>query len=142
MLRILGSTKRLCDGITRRDLLQAGAASLLGLGLADLQAREPDIRGGRAKNVILLFLYGAASQLDTFDPKPDAPEDIRGPYGTIPTAIPGVRISENLPLLARRLDQVCLVRSMSHPYPIHGVAYAVTGIDQVDIPMELNRNDT
>ncbi|MCE9531814.1 MAG: DUF1501 domain-containing protein, partial [Planctomycetes bacterium] len=61
---------------------------------------------------------------------------------TIATKLPGVRLCESLPRLAQRLDQVTLVRSMSHPYPIHGVAYAVTGIDKIDIPMELNRADS
>lgn len=154
MLRVLGSSKRLCDGVSRRDLLQAGGISLLGLGLGDLTGAAragspatPLPRGARgdgraaAKNVILLFLYGGVSQLDTFDPKPDAPEDIRGPFSTIATRLPGVRLGENLPRLASALDRVAVVRSMSHPYPIHGVAYAVTGIDRVDIPMELNRHD-
>jgi uncharacterized protein (DUF1501 family) len=147
MLRVLGSRKRLCDGMTRRDLLQAGGASLLGLGAADLvgadaasnpTARRPE---APAKNVILLFLYGAASQLETFDPKPDAPEDIRGPFRTIATRLPGVRVCELLPRTAALLDRVAIVRSMSHPYPIHGVAYAVSGVGHVDIPMELNRHD-
>lgn len=144
MLRLLGNRKRLCDGLTRRDLIQAGGWGLLGLGADPFQtARAASTNStGRAKNVILLFLYGGASQLDTFDPKPNAPEDIRGPHGTRATRLPGVRISEHLPLLADRLDKVTLVRSMSHPYPIHGVAYAVTGIDKVDVPMELNRSDT
>ncbi len=139
MLRVLGSPKRLCDGVTRRDFLQAGGASLLGLGLTDLAQATP--RQAAAKNVILLFLYGAVSQLDTLDPKPDAVQDIRGPFSTIATRLPGVRISEILPRTAAMLDRVAVVRSMSHPYPIHGVAYAVTGVDQIDIPMELNRHD-
>lgn len=142
MLRILGSRKRLCDGLTRRDLLQAGGASLLGLGLADLANANRTSDRAAAKNVILLFNYGAMSQLDTLDPKPDAPDDIRGPFRTIPTRLPGVRLCEHLPRLASQLDRVTLIRSMSHPHPIHGVAYAVTGIDRVDIPMELNRHDT
>lgn len=142
MLRILGSHRRLCDGLTRRDLLQAGGASLLGLGLTDLATASGAGPAPKAKHVIMLFLYGGMSQLDTLDPKPDAPEDIRGPFRAIPTRLPGVRLSEHLPRLASQLDRVTLVRSMSHPYPIHGVAYAVTGIDRVDIPMELNRHDT
>jgi hypothetical protein len=140
VLRVLGSPKRLCDGITRRDLLQAGGISLFGLGLGDLAAASASERPA-AKQIILLFLYGAVSQLDTLDPKPDAPEDIRGPFRTIPTRLPGIRICEHLPRLASMLDRVALVRSMSHPYPIHGVAYAVTGVDRIDIPMELNRHD-
>lgn len=151
MLRILGSPKRVCSGITRRDLLEIGGSSLLGLTAASAFRRRSqaadrpsgDSGGsfGRAKNCILLFLYGGASQLDTFDPKPEASTEVRGPFGTIPSVIPGVHVSECLPGVARNLDRVTLIRSMSHPYPIHGVAYAVTGRAQVDIPMELNRND-
>src|SRR5437762_2032954 len=79
MLSILGSRKRLCDGLSRRDMLQAGASSLLGLRLADLIAKPTTASPigrprhfGKAKNVILLYLYGAVSQIDTLDPKPDA----------------------------------------------------------------------
>ncbi len=141
MLRILGTRKRLCDGVTRRDLLHAGGLSLLGLGLNDLASARSSADRAPAKHVILLFLYGGVSQLDTLDPKPNAPDDIRGPFRTIPTRLPGVRLCEHLPRLASQLDRVALVRSMSHPHPIHGVAYALTGIDRVDIPMELNRHD-
>ena len=148
MLRILGSNKRLCDGLTRRDLLQAGASGLLGLSLADLTKPAAQATGssrprhhGRAKNVILLYLYGAMSQIDTLDPKPDAPAEIRGPFGSIASSIPGVRIGSPLPLLASRLDRVTVVRSMTHPVPIHNVANTVTGIRQTDIPMELNQRD-
>src|SRR5438105_1977034 len=105
MLRVLGSPKRLCDGVTRRELLQAGGISLLGLGLNDLADAAPAARLP-AKHVLLLFLYGAVSQLDTLDPKPDAPQDIRGPFGTIPTRVPGVRLCEHLPRLASMLDRV------------------------------------
>lgn len=151
MLRILGSRKKLCDRITRREMIQAGGLTAFGLGLSDLLAGAsladvggtgPSATFGKAKRCILLFLYGAVSQLDTFDPKPQAPEDIRGPFSPIATALPGVHLAEHLPRLAQKLDQVTLVRSMSHEHPIHGVAYAVTGIDRVDIPMELNRRDT
>ena len=148
MLRILGSNRRACDALSRRDMIQAGGASVLGLGLADLlrAAENPGqthlLPGfGQAKNVILLFLYGGVSQLDTLDPKPGAPEDIRGPFSPIATSLGGVQISENLPRLAKIMDRVSLVRSMSHPYPIHGVAFAATGVKHVDIPMELNRDD-
>src|SRR5438874_8064439 len=136
MLRILGSPKRLCDGLTRRDMLWAGGLGLFGLGLSDylhlidLQAADaahrPAARGfGKAKSCILLFLYGSPSQLETFDPKPDAPVGIRGDLGTIPSSIPGVRVGELLPNAARIMDRVTVVRSMTHPYPIHGAAYAL-----------------
>ena len=148
MLKILGSPKRMCSGVTRRDLLEVGGASLLGLSAAGSAfGRESDTpvagkRGfGKAKNCILLFLYGGASQLDTFDPKPEATSEIRGPFGSIASAVPGARLSECLPGVASKLDKVSLIRSLSHPYPIHGVAYAVTGRAHVNIPMELNRKD-
>src|SRR5579871_2659358 len=102
MLRILGSPKTLCDGWTRRDFLQVGGASVLGLGLAD--ALRPSAAGsttprsfGRAKSCILLFLYGSPSQLETFDPKPEAPVEIRGEFGTIASNVPGLNICERLP---------------------------------------------
>ncbi len=147
MLRILGSSKRLCDGLTRRELLQAGSSGLLGLSLVDLAGTPAEAKvnrphhQGRAKNVILLYLYGAMSQLDTLDPKPDAPAEIRGPFQSIATSIPGVRIGSPLPHLASRLHRVTVVRSMTHSLPIHNVANAVTGIRQTDIPMELNQRD-
>jgi hypothetical protein len=87
MLRILGSPKKLCSGWTRRDLLQVGALGFFGLGLSDylrlaeVQAARPprpQKSFGRAKACILLHLYGSPSQLETVDPKPDAPPEIRG----------------------------------------------------------------
>ena len=126
-----------------------GGMSLLGLGAGTsfrprIWTLRPLVKRGfgKAKNCILLFLYGGASQLDTFDPKPEATSEIRGPFGSIASAVPGVRLSECLPGVASKLDKVSLIRSMSHPYPIHGVAYALTGKAHVDIPMELNRRDT
>lgn len=148
MLNIRGSHKRLCDGLTRRDMLQAGGSALLGLTAADLAragspadgaAREPGF--GRARNVLLLYLYGAVSQIDTLDPKPLAPTEIRGEFQPIDTALPGVQISELLPRLARNLDRVTVVRSMTHPVPIHNVAYAISGIGRTDLEMEANARD-
>src|SRR5262245_34158280 len=150
MLRILGSPKRLCSGWTRREMLQAGGLGMLGLGLGDVfrlteaQAAPPATRDrsfGKAKACILLYLYGAHSQLETFDMKPDAPVEIRGELKPIRSTLPGCDVCELLPSLARVMDKVTVVRSMSHPYPIHGVAYALTGVPQIDIPMELNPRD-
>src|SRR5439155_7463317 len=83
---------------------------------------------GKAKACILLYLYGSPSQLETFDVKPDAPAGIRGELGTIATAVPGFRIGELLPQTAKMIDRTTVVRSLTHPYPVHGVAYATTGL--------------
>jgi hypothetical protein len=149
MLRVLSSPKRLCNGLTRRDLLQAGGLSLFGFGLADFlrlseaQAtpRTPDAHFGKAKACILLYLYGSPSQLETFDMKPDAPVEIRGELKPIPSTVPGAPVCELLPNLAKTMHLTTVLRSLTHPYPIHGVAYATTGVEQIDIPMELNPRD-
>jgi hypothetical protein len=152
MLRILGSPKRCCDGWTRREMLWAGGLGLFGLGLADfLRLSEAQAAGaaqralphfGRAKACILLYLYGAASQLETFDMKPDAPVEIRGDLKPIRSALPGCDVCELLPNAARIMDRVTVLRSLTHPFPIHGVAYALTGVPHIDVPMELNPHDS
>src|SRR5262245_44872493 len=116
MLRILGSPKRLCDGLTRRDFLQAGALGPLGLGLADAlrpaaasAPRPADRHFGRARSCILLFLYGSPSQLETFDPKPDAPAEVRGELKAIRSCVPGLDVGELLPNVARVLDRATVV---------------------------------
>src|SRR6266571_892259 len=95
---------RHCDGISRRDLLRVGAISLGGLTLPDLlrgqQAAATDARP-RARSVIMLFLSGGPSHLDMWDLKPDAPEEIRGTFRPAATNVPGISISEHLPLTAR-----------------------------------------
>jgi hypothetical protein len=96
---------------------------------------------GRAKRVILLYLYGAAAQHETWDPKPDAPLEIRGKFNPTATAVNGIQICEHLPRVAKITDRLAIVRSMSHPYNIHSAAYTMSGIDKVDIPMELNPFD-
>lgn len=151
MLRVLGNPKRLCDGITRRDLLQIGSLGLMGLGANALLPQQvtatdavPRAVGGfgKAKSCIFLYLYGAPSQLETFDPKPDAPEGIRGEIGgAIDTNVPGLRIAQGLPLLSRVMDKVTILRSVTHQHPIHGVAFATTGIPNILLPMELNPRD-
>lgn len=149
MLTVLGSPKTLCDGITRREMLVAGGLSMFGLGLSDYfrlqeaQAAEPrrERSFGRAKACILLFLYGSPSQLELADQKPDAPVEIRGELGSIRSTLPGCDVCELLPSVARVMDKMTVVRSMTHPHPIHGVAYATTGTPIIDIPMELNPRD-
>src|SRR5437764_4397130 len=140
MLRILGSPKTLCDGLTRRELLVAGGLSLFGLGLADYlrlaqsqAADRPRTRSfGRAKACILLYLYGAPSQLELCDMKPDAPPEIRGELRPIRSSLPGLDVCELLPHMAQVMERTTVVRSVTHAYPIHGVAYALTGAPQVE----------
>ncbi len=146
MLHVLGSSKRLCDGLTRRELLRTGGLGLFGLTLADLAKAQaspsrPVAHFGQAKACILLYLYGAPSQLETFDLKPNASSDVRGDFRPRATSVPGVQICEHLPRTAEVMDKVTLIRSLSHPYNIHSAAYALTGIPTTDIPMELNPRD-
>jgi len=128
-----GDAGRGCDNFrrlhaTRRGALRAGALALTGLSLPGLFAGRAAAavaaggsgRGfGRARSCILIFQWGGPSQLETWDPKPDAPEAIRGSFAAIETATPGVRISEHFPLLARQTGRLAVVRSMSHDDPAH-----------------------
>ena len=142
MLRILGSKRRFCDGLTRRELLHASALAPFGLAIGSAAAaRKPEAGFGRAKRCILLCLWGSPSQLETWDPKPDAPVEIRGELGSIPTAVPGIRIGEIFPRAAKMLDHVCVLRSLTHTHPVHGVAFATTGVPTTDIPLETNPRD-
>src|SRR5262245_10807618 len=98
--------QRTCQGMTRRALLQAGVSTALGLSLADflyLQAKS-GMPAGSAKSVILLWLWGGPAQLDTWDPKPNAPLEFRGPFATIATKTPGLRICELFPQIAKVSD--------------------------------------
>src|SRR3954447_19632829 len=138
MLRVLGNPKTLCDGLTRRDLLTAGAA--LGLSLADtFRVRAEPVRPshdrhfGRANACILLFLYGSPSQIELADQKPDAPVEVRGELGSIRSTLPGCDVCELLPHTSRVMHNVTVVRSVTHKYPIHGVAYATTSIPEIDV---------
>src|SRR5262249_29991334 len=117
-------------GLTAAGGVQAGAA---------LASRARLF--GRARSCILLFLYGSPSQLETFDPKPGAPMQIRGELGTIRSKVPGMDVCELLPRLAGVTDKVTVLRSLSHPYPLHGVAFATTGIPTIDAPLELSPRD-
>jgi hypothetical protein len=111
--------------LSRRKALQAGALALTGLGLPDLLRAKPvgfnsgPNAFGRAKSCILIFLWGGPSQLDTWDPKPDAPEDIRGPFRCISTNVPGISMSEHFPMLAQQAHRLSIVRSMNHDDPAH-----------------------
>src|SRR4051812_9497152 len=121
MITIGQGSANFCSGVTRRDFLRAGG---IGIGSLGLSLGELNVLGSESPDsdraVILLMLVGGPSQLETLDPKPDAPEEIRGPFRSIPTRVPGIRISEHLPRLAARLDRFALIRSMHHDEaPIH-----------------------
>ncbi|HEX4612242.1 MAG TPA: DUF1501 domain-containing protein [Urbifossiella sp.] len=103
---------------SRRDFLRATAAGAAGLALAPTAAASPQVPlGGTAKACIFINLIGGPSHLDTFDPKPDAPSDVRGPFAPIPTRVPGVYLSELFPKLAGLADQFSLIRSLHHAAP-------------------------
>ncbi|MCI0638386.1 MAG: DUF1501 domain-containing protein [Gemmataceae bacterium] len=117
-----------CSGVSRRDFLQIGGLSALGLTLADFFRLQNNARATQPANrrsdinCILLWMQGGPSHIDTLDPKPDAPAEIRGEFGVIPTRIPGVRICEHMPLLARQFDKLSLIRGHDPQNGSHGVA--------------------
>src|SRR2546429_9013727 len=118
MLKVTGNGSiTTCDGITRRDFLQVGALGALGLTLskfAALQALGAVSKGNDEKAVILIFNLGAPSQLDTWDMKPNAPSEIRGPFKPIKTKSSDIEISEIFPLHAKLADKFSLVRTCYH----------------------------
>lgn len=109
--------------VSRRDCLQAGTVGLLGLSLGERAVAEAVARSGRS--VIYVFLSGGLAQHDSFDPKPDAPDGIRGEFAPIATRVPGVRICEHLPRLAERADKWALVRSLTHPSNDHSLGHHI-----------------
>jgi hypothetical protein len=118
MLQITGKgATQTCDGLTRRDFLQAGTLGAIGLSLADLVAAESQGKvapGHDDRSVIMIFNLGAPSQIDTWDPKPEAPTEIRGPFKPIKTNAPAIEISEIFPKMAQHADKFSLVRSCYH----------------------------
>ena len=137
MLSIRGPLRTTAHGVSRREVLRAGGAGLLGLSVPKLlEAEETSFglktsfgRGARAKSVIFVFLFGGPSQLETFDMKPDAPEKIRGPFRPTKSRTPGLLISEHLPRMADISDKYTVIRSMTHAYNDHSGAghYLQTG---------------
>jgi hypothetical protein len=123
MLQFTGSATQLCDGYTRREWLRAGGLGLAGLTLPSLlQARATTKANGHARSVIQLFMWGGPSQHETFDLKPQAAAGIRGEFQPIATSVPGTRICEHLPQLARRADRYTIIRSMTHTGVNHGTS--------------------
>lgn len=119
---------------TRRTFLAAAVPASVRAA-----SRRPVGSFGRAKSVVVVYLYGAPSQLDTLDPKPDAPAERRGEFATIPTRLPGVRACEHLPRIAASLDRYCLVRSMTHSSSNHAVSVALSGLSKSEPAVEANR---
>jgi uncharacterized protein (DUF1501 family) len=115
--------------LNRRQLLQAGALGALGLSLPQLLRAESASRPQRIKSCIFILAHGGPAQLETFDPKPDAPAEIRGEFKPLRTNVPGIDVSEHLPRLAKLANHYSLIRSATHSYAIHnpGSYYVLTG---------------
>ncbi len=114
-----------CGGPSRREILRAGTLGFLGLGLDEwfrLRSRAGTGTSPKVKNCILIWLAGGPSHLDTFDPKPNAAANVRGEFKPVATSVPGLQISEVLPNLAKVMNRVTLVRSMTSPESDHGWA--------------------
>ncbi|QEL14685.1 DUF1501 domain-containing protein [Limnoglobus roseus] len=144
MLLLGQQTQRTCQTLNRRAFVQIGASSVLGLSLADLlRAKESGLNPGSAKAVILVWLWGGPSQLDTWDPKPNAPLEFRGPFATIPTRTPGLRFCELFPKLAGLSDKMTVLRALTTLSSDHGIAGTIgltgspaggTGLDGKPLP--------
>ena len=133
MLNLSGSSRWQNDGISRREVLQAGVLSALGLALPDLlrvQANSGRKLDGKAKACILLYMTGGPAQQETFDPKPDAPSGTRGEFNPIATSATGIQICEHLPKMAKLMHHCAVLRSVYHGSDTHGVGvhYNLTGL--------------
>lgn len=126
MLEVIGNAYRNCEGISRRSLLKIGALGLGGLALPDLlRLRAAAVAAGKEAAdtaVILLWCGGGPSQFETYDPKPEAPAEYRGPFQPIQTRVPGIRICELLPRQAQLADKLAIIRSCAHNDSGHGSA--------------------
>lgn len=136
MFTFWGRPQRFCDGIDRRNFLSVGAFGA-GLALADVlraKASPTPSPAGSPKAAIMVFLPGGPSHIDTYDPKPDAPAEFRGEFKAIPTAVPGIRICEHLPLQAKMFDKLAVVRSLAS-VDEHSDSLVMTGYTE-----NVNRN--
>ena len=126
MLSIPGKQGHLCDGFSRRELIRIGGAGMLGMSLSSMMRLDAEAAAlgvtehakvggfGAAKSVILLYLQGGPSHIDIWDPKPDAPANVRGEFKPIRTNVPGIFLSETMPKLAQQMDKATLIRSVSY----------------------------
>ncbi len=136
MLRFCPVTSRNCQGLTRRQLLQVAGIDLLGLSLASTWQTQatasearPALKPANERSCIFIWLTGGPSQFETFDPKPKAKDDVRGPFGAINTTVPGTKISELLPLLAAQADKYALIRSLTHDNSSHNSVAMCSGFE-------------
>ena len=133
MVTMLGSPRRCCDGITRRETLKLGALSVLGgYGLPQfLAASEAGaVKPGKAKSVINIFLLGGAATQDMYDLKPNAPAEVRSQFKPIPTSAPGIEVCEHLPLTAKWMHKVAIIRSLNHKAGCHNTLPCYTGLEE------------
>jgi hypothetical protein len=127
MLTLTGGKGRFCDGVTRRSFLQIGALAMGGMSLPTLLQAEERSGSRSQKSIIMVYLSGGLSHHDSFDMKPDAPDEIRGEFRPIQTSVPGIQISEYLPRLARMMDKFAVVRSIVGLRDEHSSFQTTTG---------------
>jgi len=135
MLRILGQPNRLCDGVTRRELMRVGALSLFGSvtwprllrGAENTSSGRLPAPRGPAKSVIMFNLLGGPSHMDMFDMKPLAPVEVRGEFQPIDSSLPGLQVCEHLPNTAQWMHKACVIRTITHTYDAHNPLAMMTG---------------
>jgi hypothetical protein len=138
MLRVLGNSRRFCDGVTRREAMTVGALSMFGgaFNLPSLLASEErNVSTGKVKNVLVLYLHGGAPTQDMFDLKPNAPAEIRGEFKPIQTNVTGIQISEHMPRTAKWMHRCAIVRSVTHKAGCHNTLPSFSGSEQ---PVDIN----
>ncbi len=132
-MRMLGSSRRCCDGLTRRETLAAGALTFLGSGFnhEHLLAAQAANQGhaGKAKSVILLYLLGGAATQDMYDLKPNAPTGVRSEFAPISTNVPGIQVCEHLPQTAKWMHRTALIRSLNHKAGCHNCLPSYAGYE-------------
>ena len=128
MFDLVHGAHRSCDGISRRNFLRVGSLTALGLSLPDLLRAKAEAAGrsskGQEVSCILLWLQGGISHIDSFDPKPESPAEVRGEFGAIATNVPGISLCDPLPMLAQHQDKYSILRSLNPRNGSHGVADA------------------
>jgi hypothetical protein len=128
MLTLLGPSFKCCDRISRRDMIRVGGIGMFGLTLSELLRVRATARGveQRGTSVIFVELAGGPTHIETYDPKPNAPIEFRGPLGTISTSLPGVQVSELMVQQARIMDKLAVLRAVTHTSSSHGTSAHLT----------------